>query len=78
MRHVVGPAVAAIFACILANCSLGCGKPASDVSNAYVMELIGCYEKAKTKEESVGCRKEVNRRYGLCPDDGYPRINPCD
>jgi hypothetical protein len=79
MRSLVGPVVATVMAAFLGHCNQGCGGTyARDIESAYIMETLGCVERAKTLEESQACRREVNKRYGLCRTEDWPRISPCD
>lgn len=63
-----------LFICVASfgHCNQGCavfGKDADppSVNEVYYgTELSECVEKAKTRKESRDCRREVNRRWGLC------------
>lgn len=52
----------------LAFCHPGC-KPAVNgaTDGAYIAETAKCVNDAKSKQESVSCREQVNFRFGLCP-----------
>lgn len=76
MKNVVTPIVAAIAAALAARYGTGCGM--STMEQSYIMEITGCVERAKTKQEADECRRDVNRRYGLCNPADWPRVNPCD
>lgn len=71
-----------LFAAIVmaAHCGTGC-KEAQYVPTAremnYTVDQQACAASAKTKQESQDCRREVDRRYGLC-DSPWPRVSPCD
>ncbi len=77
--NVLRPIVALALAAVLSTGSEGC-KPANQPSPAdlYAMEIIGCVEKSKSKEEFRVCRTDVDRKFGLCPIQEWPRIGPCD
>lgn len=65
----------------------------AEAEAAYTAELLGCVEKAallckvkfhctdEEKEKALAyshqCRKDVNRKYGLC-DQPWPAVTPCD
>ena len=74
------PIAAGLVAAALGILNEGChnSRSAEAAQAAYIMELTGCVERAKTKEESVACRAAVNRKYGLCEPGDWPRISPCD
>lgn len=79
-KDVLGPILATVMAMVVANCNTGCsafGRPAESVQEDYRKELLSCVMKSQTKAESVECRREVNRRYGLCTAGGWPEIEPC-
>lgn len=76
--EVIKPLVAAGLAALLANGAQGCMPAASpSPTDKYVMQLLGCSTASHTKEEAVECRRQVNRSYGLCGSQEYPRLEPC-
>jgi len=78
VRHVLEVLGCMLFGFIISHCSTGC-KPVQtpgEIEAAYAAELLGCVEKAKTREEADDCRKQVNLRYGLCNQQDWPRITP--
>jgi hypothetical protein len=81
LSDVIRPAVVAAMAIMAAHCNAGCApiplEARSATERAYVAELMGCVERAKTKEESKTCRRNVNIRYGVC-DRPWPEMTPCD
>lgn len=76
IKNIVTPIVAAVMAALAARYGTGCGMSAME--QAYILEITGCVERAKTREEEQSCRREVNHRYGLCEPAVWPRISPCD
>lgn len=64
----------------IAHCNDGCvpSQGPTDLERSYTAELVACSSNASTKADARACRDDVNRRYGLCPRDAWPRITPCD
>ncbi len=79
IRPIIAVAVAGILGWLNEGCDAFPGvRGPSDVEKSYIMELTGCVDRAKTKEESVECRRQVNHKYGLCKAEDWPKISPCD
>lgn len=64
----------------VAHCNSGCdlfGTPGPTAEEtSYAAAVSGCASTAKTKTESIACRKAVDKQYGLCDDD-WPKVTPC-
>jgi hypothetical protein len=74
---VARPLIAAAFAALFATCHTSC-RPPSVPETAYTMQLLGCVEQSKTREESRACRRAVNRAWGLCEHKNVHGVGLCD
>ena len=63
--HLIGVCLASVT---LAFCHPSCKPAVSGATDgAYIAETAKCVNDARTKQESVSCREQVNFRFGLCP-----------
>lgn len=79
VREILFPIVAAVLAAAIAHSNAGC-MPADypSVSERYAADIQACARDAATFQESHDCRAVVNRAYGLCEPEQWPRVTPCD
>lgn len=70
--NLLKPVVVVVMALGLARCHSSC-KPAESpigpLDAPYAAETLACSNDAKTATEALECRRKVNWKYGLCPDD---------
>ncbi len=74
-KETVGPILAAAMAIFTAQCNEGCLPVARPPTSECVARILQCAQDSDTKEQSIQCRKAVNRQCGYC--ESYDPSIPC-
>jgi hypothetical protein len=76
--EVIRPIIAAVMAAVLATGAEGCASTGMSMGDAYTWEVLGCIQNHTSTQAAKSCRRAVDKKYKLCPEEEWPRLSPCD